>query len=730
MSDTIQNIPDIHDDLTHFQREALAVTARFAVGIGYIWLVWVLTPMSGKSIPANAWFGIGLLTIGGGISYLLRANRLLIARHLLVFSMLSAAFCAALTFPFSVIVYLFALPIVFASVLLSQQMFSSVVMAANLLILITGVSRLGVEAFLADTIVPLAVIALITIAAWLPVRNLRTALKWFQHEYRRAHHNALLANERQAELRRTLKSLDEAKEALERSNYLLTITRRQAEAARRLKQQFAQTISHELRTPLNLIVGFTELMIQSPERYGGQLPVGYLRDLSIVYRNACHLQDLVSDVLDLARIEAAQMSLVPEEVDPAILLKETVDTARSLVEAHDLELHTHVEPDLPRIMVDSTRIRQVLFNLLNNAVNWTDHGCITVSAGRQDKTVVFAVADTGVGIADKDIPYIFEEFRQLDMGTRRKQRGAGLGLAISKRFVELHGGRIWVESAVGQGSTFYFSLPVNQTLLDISITDIRNSAFLSGDAAPDAGDQQPVLLTVTRNLSAVSLLHRYIHGCRLVTAPDIEMGRRMARPLTPQVVIVDQTCTELEALAPEELARAWELPHSLFMVCSLPGEESLRQRLAVEGYLIKPITRQRLWDALRPLGERVDTVLVVDDDVDFVRMLSRMLNSSVRRYQVISAYSGQEALSIMSYREPDVILLDLFMPDLDGFQVIKRIRSTAAWQHIPIVVVSAQDEADDETVLNGAVSIAKADGLVPGELVQWVQNAVNMAARS
>src|SRR5690606_2150931 len=229
-------------------------------------------------------------------AHFLKNRRLNVARYLLVVGILGATACAAVTFPFPVAVYLFILPIMSASVLLGKRGFLLVSVAVTLLVVTAGVMRIGVLTLLSAISVPLTVIMLVAVGAWLSLRNTWTALAWFRGEYNRAHRNRLVANERQAELRRALKSLDEATETLRRTNLLLTIARGQAEEARRLKQQFAQTVSHELRTPLNLIVGFTELMVQSPEHYGGQLPMAYARDLSIVYRNASHLQSLVNDV--------------------------------------------------------------------------------------------------------------------------------------------------------------------------------------------------------------------------------------------------------------------------------------------------------------------------------------------------------------------------------------------------------------------------------------------------
>jgi CheY-like chemotaxis protein/nitrogen-specific signal transduction histidine kinase len=517
-----------------------------------------------------------------------------------------------------------------------------------------------------------------------------------------------------------LKALDEATHRLERANYMLTLARDQAVEARLLKQQFTQTISHELRTPLGLIVGFTELMAHSPEYYGTRLPPAYLRDLSIVHRNACHLQTLVNDVLDLARIEAAQMSLVPEESNPAILALEAVRTVRSLVESRGLALLTQIGPDLPNLWVDPTRIRQVLLNLLNNAARFTERGCVTVSVRHQGEEVVFAVADTGAGIAPEDIPDIFEEFRQVDRSTQRPQEGAGLGLAISQRFVELHGGRIWVESQVGQGSTFYFALPVPRR--DLTETSAYSAELVETRPMSAKGSQAPVLLAVTRSPSAAALLKRHVDGCRTVVVPDLEQARATAQQLIPHAVVIDQMCETPDPSELDALGSAWGLPQLPIVLCPLPGEEPVRQRLAVDGYLIKPLSPQSLWDVLRRFGEDVHKVLVVDDDQDFVLLLSRILeNSPVRRYQVISAGSGREGLAMMRHYQPDLILLDLVMPDIDGFEFVERARSNPEWQHVPIVIVSAQDGIGNLEPLTGPISIAKAAGFVPGEVVKWVQ---------
>ncbi|MDI7274601.1 MAG: ATP-binding protein [Anaerolineae bacterium] len=712
-------------NLIQLQTDSLHVLAIGAGVVGYLWLILVVWPITGATVPFAAWVGSLLLVLASALSYALRNRHPRRAAGGLVWASLFAVVCALVSYPRPELAYLLTLPVIFASVLLAQGTVFLVAGVGCALVVAIGLGWFRLPLLSLTMLLPVTVIAAITVASWLSARSLFTALAWVWNGYERAHRNERIAREGQAELRRALKALDEATYRLERANYMLSVARDQAEEARRLKQQFAQTISHELRTPLNLIVSFTDLMAQAPEYYGAPLPASYARDLGIVHRNACHLQSLVNDVLDLARIEAAQMTILQEATDPRELVDEAVRAARSLVEVRGLELRVEVERDLPPLWVDAGRIRQVLFNLLANAARFTERGSVAVSVRRRGEEVLFSVADTGIGIAAEDLPHIFEEFRQLDGGTRRRHGGAGLGLAISRQFVELHGGRIWVESQPGQGSTFHFSLPIAR---HDPLADARGGQPRARQAIARPHDGESILLAVTRSPAAASLLARYVRGCRTVVAQDLQQAQRLARQLLPQGVIVDLTSESIDIGALQELAQTWGLGRTPMLACPLPGEEPLRQRLAVDGYLVKPVSRQGLWDVLRQFGEDVDRVLVVDDDRDFVRLMGRLLQSPLRRYQVVNAYSGHEALEMIQHHQPDLVLLDMVLPDVNGAQVIERIRADPARRHLPIVVVSAQDEIDAIEALPGAVLIARASGILPGEVVRLVQHVLDEAA--
>ncbi len=502
-------------ELSDLQARSLVITAAFVGVIGYVWLLSIVWFYKWGP-PLGMWAPAGILATAALASLALpkrpRGKGPAAAPVVLTLGIFASVAYAMLGYHLRDFAYLLVLVVLFASVLLGQTAALFAAALASLIIAWIGRSALQQPLLSRELLFPIGAVLLSAVGSSLLARNLYSALTWALASYYRSRENEEKARSQRSELLRTLKALDEATYRLERTHQMLAMARDQAEEARRLKQQFAQTISHELRTPLNLIVGFTELMAQSSQHYGVHLPPDFLRDLSTVHRYSRHLQTLINDVLDLARIEAAQMAILPETVDPAELANDAINTVRSLVEARGLALHTAIEPDLPSLYVDPIRIRQVLFNLLNNAACFTQQGAVTVGVRYQDDSVVFSVADTGPGIAPEDIPRVFREFEQLDSSTRRRHGGAGLGLAISKQFVEMHQGRIWVESILGRGSTFHFSLPVSQREFGIS-----HDALPASPAQPNAihWHKEWVLLAVTRSPSAATLLTRYLRG----TAP-------------------------------------------------------------------------------------------------------------------------------------------------------------------------------------------------------------------
>lgn len=711
-------VPARESNLSDLRAGSLTRMVLLSSAIGLIWFDVMAWPGVDRGPRALAgWVGVLVLLSAAAASELLRGRSVALASALLTAGVWLAALCAQLLLPTDQGTYLFIFPILVASVLSGPTAALACAGAGGLAGLLIGTRLWGLGLLSPDVWLPMAMILAATLAVRLLTRNLYTALDWAWSSYERACRNEEAARAGQAELRRVLKALDEATYRLERTNRMLSVARDEAEQARRLKQQFAQTVSHELRTPLNLVVGFTELMLKSPEYYGSPLPIPYSRDLTIVHRNACHLQTLVNDVLDLARIEAAQLSITFEQVDPACLVHQVGEAVRSLVDVRGLELRLEVEPGLPTVWLDPTRIRQVLFNLINNAVRFTERGSVTVAVRRKEDKIEFRVTDTGIGIAPSDIPRAFEEFQQLDGTTKRRHGGTGLGLAISKRFVDLHGGRIWAESQLGQGSSFFFELPLSGPDA-AAVPGLHTSVATLSCAAPE---DEALLVVVTQSPAGAALLSRYLPNCRVVAFRDLEQARLAAGRILPQGVVIDTVLTKLNSRSLENLARQWSLPHTLFVACPLPGEDLFRRQLAVDGYLTKPITQDQLWDVLRPFGEGIDRLLVIDDEEDFVRLITRLLQNPLRRYQVVPAYTGRQGLEQMARSAPDLVLLDLSLPDMEGSEVARRIRANAAWRRVPIVAVSAQEGGTGEHgALAGAVTVVKPGGVSGGELVRWL----------
>lgn len=681
--------------------------------VGWVWLSWASWPRSREYdlFYSDAWSISALLLVLVLVCYMLHWRHVYGAIVLFVLGLVGLLTGLLLLFRSPDSAYLYIIPLIFSSVLLGQL---ALLLVAMLVSAAMGISILvEPELSLVTLVPPFLTIVLAAIAVSITTRNLHIALAWTLNSYRHAHANELLARERKAQLGQAVTSLDRAMSRLQRVNTRLTQVSLEAEEARRLKQQFAQTISHELRTPLNLIAGFTETMIKSPEYYGGSLPPNYLRDLSVVYRNACHLQDLVNDVLDLARLETAYLSLQTEELDMGDLIRDAVGMARRLVEGRGLALYTDIAPDLPPVLGDGVRLRQVILNLLKNAARFTQEGSVTVRAWAEPDRVIVAVTDTGIGIPEDSLGHIFESFRQLENPMQRRTEGAGLGLAISQQLIALHGGAIWVESTVDVGSTFYFSLPVKH-VTSLSLDQPLDAAL--SETANVSMPSEPLVLVVTRSPSAATLLTRHLAHYRVLSIGEQDQVHAAMAQLLPHAVIVDS--------ATQNIDRAWidglATPSMPVITCALPGEERLRRQSAADGYLIKPITRQALWDMLRHIDANVTNVLVVDDDRDFVRLIGRMLMNPLRSYNVTYAYSGVEALHIIKHTPPDILLLDLRLPDIDGHEIIRVVRQDARFNRMRILVITAYEDSEGAHLLSGPLAVSKA-GWRPNDVMQWLQ---------
>jgi len=552
---------------------------------------------------------------------------------------------------------------------------------------------------------------------WVALYPLRTTFEWAWHSYEREREQTEAARTHRAELARALANLDIAYRRLETMNIELERARQAAVEARRLKAEFAANISHELRTPLNLIIGFSEMMILSPQSYDNQpLPPAYRGDVQSIYRNAKHLSQLIDDVLDLSQIEAARMGLVKEPISLAQIIEEATTTVAQLFKSKHLSLNVQVPAGLPTIDVDRTRVRQVLINLLNNAARFTDQGGVTVSAEQKDEEIVVAVADTGIGIPAEDLNKVFEEFRQLDGSIRRRAGGSGLGLAISRRLVELHGGRIWVQSQVGQGTTFYFALPFRHETTALHVGH-------DWELAPHVGTplvQRQSLFVVTNEARTASLFRRYLDDYKVVPVATMSEALRRAEEEQVYAIVNALPVGSLGWIDPKNVQDSrCNVP---VIAVAMRGHGFGPKDLAVVSYLTKPVLQEQVVSVLHGLGD-VRHLLIVDDDHDTVRLLSRMARLAGPQYRVSKAFDGAQALEMMYKRKPDAVILDLLMPGVDGYTVLERMRSSSQLRDIPVVVVTARGR-EQEAITVDALGLTRPDGFALGEAISCLKAAL------
>jgi signal transduction histidine kinase/CheY-like chemotaxis protein len=562
---------------------------------------------------------------------------------------------------------------------------------------------------------------------WSATRALLTVTQWSLFSFERARQGMEQARDQRVELKQIQEDLIQANRELARLSDRLKAMYQVAEEARRAKEEFVANVSHELRTPLNMIIGFSEMITQSPQVYAANLPPALLTDIGAIHLNSQHLARLVDDVLDLSQVDAGRMVLSKEWIRLGETMEAACVAVRPLYESKELSLEVQISPDLPMVFCDGTRIRQVVLNLLSNAGRFTEQGGVVLKAWHEGDEVVVSVTDTGPGIAPEDQKRLFEPFQQLDTSLRRPHDGSGLGLSISKRFVEMHGGRMWLESEVGVGTTFLFSLPARTTSPAASADSDEVMRWFSPYLEYEARARQskapvpalpPRFIVLEQGDTLRRHLTRYADGVETVAVRSVdeavaELSRTPARAL-----VVNAPPFGEQPVSRQQLA---DLPYGTPAVtCWVPGEDEAARRLGVMRYLTKPIQRETLLEALEDLGDDVETVLLVDDRPDAVQLFARMLSTAGRRYRVLRARNGDRALSLLRQRRPDVMLLDLIMPGMDGFGVLQEKSQDPAIREIPTVIISARDPAG-EPIIGDTLNVTRGGGFSVPDLLACIR---------
>jgi signal transduction histidine kinase/CheY-like chemotaxis protein len=554
--------------------------------------------------------------------------------------------------------------------------------------------------------------------AYIAQRPEKRVIEWAWHGYRQARDNLDMARDRQLQLKQALQDLALANAQTTRLNEMLSAARRAVEEARRAKEEFVANVSHELRTPLNMIIGFSDMILGAPGTYAQRLPPALLADVAAIKRNSQHLASLVDDVLDLAEVETGRMQLFREPTSIKEVIQEAMEAVSVLFEQKGLSLTLDVPDDLPPAYCDRTRIRQVILNLLSNAGRFTEEGGAIIRARCEQEILLVSVADTGPGLDPDSRMRLFQPFQQADASIRRRYGGTGLGLAISQRFVEMHGGRIWLEGAPKEGTMACFTLPAHKPTPEDGtlrwFSPYQEYAPRNKPSQAPLPAVKPRVVVVERGQVLTELIARYVEDLEAVPVPSLEEAGAAIDTLAPVAMVIN----EADIDTPE--GGALRLPEMSFDIpitrCWISSPQPSVLQEGVQEYLIKPIVRGTLIETLDRVAPEGRTVLVVDDDPEALQLFGRMLASTRRRYAVLDAEDGATALELLRERRPDVLLLDLVMPNGDGFSVLRAKAQDDAIRNIPVIIISATDP-QREPIISRELIVTRQQGLSAREVV-------------
>lgn len=693
----------------------LIFAVQIAVGMACALLVDILgLPPEASALAAIVWSSAGL-------AWLLEGRYSPISRYLPVFALVAIMLLVSKWFSLPEVLALLTVPTILAAALIGiiGAAVTAVVATASLLL---QFMLLGKDA---DT----AALSVALIAVWLTVglvfavfSRVARLVNWSQQQYTFSRDLLEESRDQRVALKQALADAADAGRQLLLINEKLAAARRAAEEAERAKAMFVANVSHELRTPLNMIIGFSEMITQAPETYGGSISPALLADLAVILRNAQHLSNLIDDVLDLSQIEAKRMAVIKERVDMREIVEAAKVAVSRLFASKNLYLETEVPEDLPPVLCDRTRIREVLLNLLSNAARFTEQGGVRVRVWRQGDYMVTSVADTGPGIAPEDAERIFQPFQQVDGSIRRRYGGSGLGLSISKAFVELHGGKMWLESRKGAGATFYFQLPIDSPA-PMESTPTR---WLSADweyrqrTRPSLAPSlraKPRLVVQEAGQSLRRLVSRYLDDVEVVPTETLDQALAEVSKTPAQLLLINDIAA---ADVLHYLHDSAALPDGLpAIICALPDAADVVDSLGVSDYLLKPVSRDQLLAALDRLSLKGKTVLIVDDEAESERLLWRMLASTGRDYRVLTATNTEEALAILRQQKPNVVLLDLIMPGMDGFRFLEMKNKNPAWRAIPVLVISARDPTG-QPIVSDALVVTQGGGLAAHQILACI----------
>jgi len=506
----------------------------------------------------------------------------------------------------------------------------------------------------------------------------------------------------------------------------LRVAKEAAEQANAAKSSFLANMSHELRTPLNAILGYSEMLREEAEDLGQD---DFVPDLKKIHSAGKHLLGLINDVLDLSKIEAGKMELYLEPVEVRQLADDVASTVLPLVDKNGNTLEVICPPEVQFSNTDVTKLRQVLLNLLSNASKFTKQGKVVFAVSREKRPdkdwLTFSVKDSGIGMNEAQISKLFQAFSQADASTTRKYGGTGLGLAISRKFCQMMGGDIVVESEPGKGSTFSVHIPadvVDPKKVTLQVEEDSEGVIVEGSSVLVIDDDPSVRDVVKRSLTK--------EGVSVMTASNGEEGLELARKHRPDVITLDVQMPGMDGWEVlKTLKSDPELRQIAVIMMTNIDEKTTGYALGAAEYMTKPVDRDHLVEVLKKFRNNASTrpVLVVEDDPSVREIIRRAL--SQEGLKVLEAANGIEALARLAESPPSLILLDLMMPELDGFGFIDELRRKDEWNKIPVVVLTAKDiSSDDRSRLEGFTSaVLVKKGQSPDALIREMRDLIQQA---
>jgi len=506
-------------------------------------------------------------------------------------------------------------------------------------------------------------------------------------------------------------------------------TNAELEKANRLKSEFLANMSHELRTPLNSIIGFAEVL---QDGLCGELNPEQMECVLDIHGSGKHLLQMINDVLDLSKIEAGKMELHCEEFSLSNTLDDILSVVRDMANRKNLTLRINTSDDLPDIYADLVKFKQIMYNLLSNAIKFTPaDGSITIDASLENDEFLISVTDTGIGISPEDQLHLFDEFKQVDSSYSRQYEGTGLGLALTKRLVTMHGGDIGVKSELGKGSQFYFTLPACPSRF---FNHEQSSVTLEFAEPPETelSEHKPrkTVLVAEDNLQAAQLLtiHLMDAGYNVVVARDGEETVKKVREVKPFAITLDVMLPKKDGWQVlQELKNFPETEKIPVIIVSIVDEYDIGFSLGAVGYLVKPIDKKQLLNTLAELDlptkedDAPRRILVIDDQPEDIKLIKTVLSGE--GFEVLEALSGAEGIDKVFHEKPELIILDLIMPDMSGFDVVDRIRESKEAMEIPIIICSAKDiSAEEREMLNGKIqSVVRKGDVARSELLTAIR---------